>query len=709
MTVPNYSFILSAQLVGTEGISVGDVCLPDDPTTGYQISSAANRGSRRSEGVALTAYQGGGRGSFQVQQAGAIDAAVSGLQDGASCFVRASTAGRIERAPEPLEDDDVIGWAETNGRVHLFFGLPSSLWMGVNALPDGGNYRDVLTIDNTPILPLDAVDDGTDLWIYSNTGGSLLRINPITNELVATITLEEPGTSDIYGFSQVTQDSTHIFVAASATLYVISKASSEIVGLGSVGGAGLQVTGCAVEGDAVFTTTVGEDGAVSRFSKAAMLSAYPTSIDATHSVLPSALSPSSTALTNVFVGGGFAWVPGLDEGVGTRVYKLSLSDLSQVDQWIDSDIGFTQRGVYALGFVWVARGTEVVKLDPNLSGTGEVGDVLPPGVDQVTSLAFDGTYVWATSFTASAGLVTQINPADDSIVGSITTNDEYYSGISASDGRVWACTYDTTRGLRTVSPGPIDEGLFVGSRAIIWDKPPVEHETTGYQNYNLQRVGFGLQVNPEKQRQTALGTPGSGIGSSSYTDGNWASVLGGRAGKATDDGATVIGGLDGQAVGKGSTTVGGESSIARLGGMLATGSFGTVVGAPGPIAMQECSWFGGAYSDNNATSDVLNRDGLPIALEDGKTYAMEIVVVASRQDAPGGGTRRCQATFTCAGGVATQVGTTETLGTSTLPAGVAFAFGTPSALTIPMTFDGVVAQTWQASVRITWDETQGAA
>lgn len=163
MPTPNYSIVFSAQLVGSSTMSVGNIMIPssDEPTR-YVLSSTANRGSRRSEGVALTAYGGSSRGSVQMQQAGTIDATISGLAAGSASWVRCSATGTIERCT-PSGSDDIIGYAEADGRVHLMFGvLTADLVNGGGATP-GGSISGLFGDDLVHIW-LGLYDDENGIW-----------------------------------------------------------------------------------------------------------------------------------------------------------------------------------------------------------------------------------------------------------------------------------------------------------------------------------------------------------------------------------------------------------------------------------------------------------------------------------------------------------------------------------------------------------------
>jgi hypothetical protein len=78
------------------------------------------------------------------RNAGVLEASISDLEAAASKkLVRTSTAGRIERIDAFTPGDDVIGYAETDGRVHLHFGLPWDQVSVIGGIPPGGSVGDV--------------------------------------------------------------------------------------------------------------------------------------------------------------------------------------------------------------------------------------------------------------------------------------------------------------------------------------------------------------------------------------------------------------------------------------------------------------------------------------------------------------------------------------------------------------------------------------
>lgn len=112
---------------------VGDVLIQSDAPDArerYVKATAANRGTRRSDGVAMGSYVGGG--SVEIARGGAkIGPDVSGLAPGLATWVRTSDLGRLERVTAPGDNDDVIGRASTDGSVHLMPGLLTpAIWAG---------------------------------------------------------------------------------------------------------------------------------------------------------------------------------------------------------------------------------------------------------------------------------------------------------------------------------------------------------------------------------------------------------------------------------------------------------------------------------------------------------------------------------------------------------------------------------------------------
>lgn len=109
---------------GTEDlVAVGNVMIPTEDGTSWLVATSGNRGTRRCEAIAMTAFAGSGSGTVELQSVGTIDASISGLGAGDASWVRCSSTGLPERVASPSGSDDIIGFCETDGRLHLLFGL----------------------------------------------------------------------------------------------------------------------------------------------------------------------------------------------------------------------------------------------------------------------------------------------------------------------------------------------------------------------------------------------------------------------------------------------------------------------------------------------------------------------------------------------------------------------------------------------------------
>ncbi|HYE94282.1 MAG TPA: hypothetical protein VEA38_24835 [Terriglobales bacterium] len=148
MATPNYSINYSAQLLDSENVAVGD-CLIPNASGVYVKATAANRAlyGVRCDGIALTASAGE---SVQMQQVGKIGNATSGLGSGTAGYVRVSSAGRLERCT-PAVGDEVVGWAEADGSVHVGFGFPGlgGGSSGTGFVITGGGFSFVLNYSVT--------------------------------------------------------------------------------------------------------------------------------------------------------------------------------------------------------------------------------------------------------------------------------------------------------------------------------------------------------------------------------------------------------------------------------------------------------------------------------------------------------------------------------------------------------------------------------
>lgn len=143
MAVPAITINESALLNGTSTTcAVGDVLI-DDATTGlYVKATTANRGTRRSHGVALTAWaQSGVQGSVRIQTGGLIAAATTGLGAGTVSWVRVSATATLERVT-PGAGDDIVGKCDVNGNLFLHVGTwdSTNYTSGAGSVPSGTGF-----------------------------------------------------------------------------------------------------------------------------------------------------------------------------------------------------------------------------------------------------------------------------------------------------------------------------------------------------------------------------------------------------------------------------------------------------------------------------------------------------------------------------------------------------------------------------------------
>jgi hypothetical protein len=117
MTQANYTINLNARIGASGTLAVGQFAVPELGTGLFLPATAANRGTRRSSMISISAASVGNTG-FIGQSIGDVDPSVTGLAAGAASWVRVSTTGYAERCT-PVSGDDVVGWCEADGLLHL--------------------------------------------------------------------------------------------------------------------------------------------------------------------------------------------------------------------------------------------------------------------------------------------------------------------------------------------------------------------------------------------------------------------------------------------------------------------------------------------------------------------------------------------------------------------------------------------------------------
>jgi hypothetical protein len=130
MPEPNFAINFTAEMIATSVCDVGELLVYNSSLGYWLVATAAARAAAgsRSQAVALTDYGGSAVGKVAYQSSGVVAAAISGLATtGSRSLVRCSATGTIERIATGSADpdtDDLIGYAEADGRVHLCFGFP---------------------------------------------------------------------------------------------------------------------------------------------------------------------------------------------------------------------------------------------------------------------------------------------------------------------------------------------------------------------------------------------------------------------------------------------------------------------------------------------------------------------------------------------------------------------------------------------------------
>lgn len=138
----NYAFRLIALPIGGSTAVPAKYCLVRGSADDYVISTAANRGTKRSSGLAIGPAPVGG--SAIMQAFADAHTAVTDLEPGAASPIRVGADGKLERCT-PAPGDDIVGFVEADGLAHLCFGvLPWNFFSGGgSSLTPGGSPGDI--------------------------------------------------------------------------------------------------------------------------------------------------------------------------------------------------------------------------------------------------------------------------------------------------------------------------------------------------------------------------------------------------------------------------------------------------------------------------------------------------------------------------------------------------------------------------------------
>jgi hypothetical protein len=172
---PNYSVSYYARRYASSEVERGQLVVPaDNDTRSYLPATDANVAGRRAEAISLDTVESGAPGTIALQQTGTISAALSGLGEAVSgSWCRRSSDGYIERCT-PAEGDDIVGYADTDGRVHLTFGFltPEILYGsetgGDLVRSDGTTIDTVVGINGTELETTDTPGTG-EVWLKNGS------------------------------------------------------------------------------------------------------------------------------------------------------------------------------------------------------------------------------------------------------------------------------------------------------------------------------------------------------------------------------------------------------------------------------------------------------------------------------------------------------------------------------------------------------------
>jgi len=169
MAEPNYTISLNARLSGATSIAVGQFAVKSGST--YLPATTANRGTKRSSMIALSAASSLSQ-SFIGQGAGDVPASVTGLAAGSASWVRVSATGYAERAATPTTGDDVVGFCEADGTLHLMCGILTPAM--VTASSGGTSIANTTTLEENGAVGDGVTNDSAAFTAALATGKTIL-------------------------------------------------------------------------------------------------------------------------------------------------------------------------------------------------------------------------------------------------------------------------------------------------------------------------------------------------------------------------------------------------------------------------------------------------------------------------------------------------------------------------------------------------------
>jgi DNA-binding beta-propeller fold protein YncE len=336
-------------------------------------------------------------------------------------------------------------------------------------------------------IPAGAVDvmvgDGA-IWVSG--GGKVSRINPLTNEVVATI--DTPGTED---YSRVAVGEGGVWVTADGgKLYRIDPATNTVVATIQVGGPlmGVVATG---EGNVWVTRPSEGTGELVRIDPA------------TNAVVgePIEVGPGPVSVVSDL---GALWVTNTSPPSVVRVDPVSgeVGEVRRVMGSVPGDLAV------AYGSLWAASGDQVVRADPE---TGQWIETFR--IPRAAAVATSEGQVWVLAMPESSSptlfypikgtaALWQIDPADNRIVGEpVRIADLQPIALAAGEGAVWVADYDNgtvTRFDLVQSSAP------EGTDPLVIEISPPETRDGAFVNARFHAAYRGTTIPLE-----AIETPGS--------------------------------------------------------------------------------------------------------------------------------------------------------------------------------------------------------
>jgi streptogramin lyase len=262
----------------------------------------------------------------------------------------------------------------------------------------------------------------TAIWVHNFDSGNLLRIDPHTNQVVATIPVAS-------GSGQVANEAGYIWTLGhdqiSSSIWKVDPQTNRVVDVIALSypNAYLVASPGAIWVVSVGTQTITRidshtDKVVARFS------------------VPSGLGWIS-------YGAGSLWVCGFLSGTVTRIEPSSYRALKTWN--IGSQQGGQCDAIVALdNTVWVeANGGTMFRIDPATNTLGASPTTVPDQLD--VGIAVDSHQAWVYSSSA----LYRLDPQTNQVTGTLAVNSG--AGIELGDGAVWLVTND----LNTADPGTL--------------------------------------------------------------------------------------------------------------------------------------------------------------------------------------------------------------------------------------------------------------